>query len=212
MYLTEAKSASVQVVLQPSSSSGSLRMPLVQGMAFVTAIYQDLTPRFFSDVGFLSCVAAKCSRANIIRYRIVLSDWSTWLLNVFSSSQAALQLRIVDEHEIQMDCGQPFRGTVQVTKCPSPGAELVFDTCAGAWATDIVVSGSLANSAGEYSFNFRREASNPDIPLLMYALPHHITTFDDATKSGVQDRCQLMSTTKGAMTAVIGDCWRFEES
>ena len=211
MHLTEAKSASVQVVLQPSSYSGSLRMPLVQGMAFVTAIYQDLTPRFFSGVGFQSCTTTKSSRTNIFKCRIVLSDWSTWLLYVASPAQAAVQLQIINRHEIQMDCGQPFCGTIQVTKCPSPGSEYVFDTCAGAWATDIVVSGSLDDFTGGYSFAFRREASNTHIPLLMYALPHHLAAFDQATALGVHASCQLMSTTKGAMTAVIGDSWRFEE-
>ncbi len=45
----------------------------------------------------------------------------------------------------------------------------------------------------------------------MYALPHHISSFDSTTTAKVQSSMQLSSTTKGMMTAVVADTWSMVE-
>ena len=44
----------------------------------------------------------------------------------------------------------------------------------------------------------------------MFALPHHLQSFDYSTKAGVTD-VQLITTTKGNGTAVLGDSWTLTE-
>lgn len=41
----------------------------------------------------------------------------------------------------------------------------------------------------------------------MFALPHHVESFEEATKRTVVQGLQLRSPTKGPMTAVVADWW-----
>ncbi|KAH7102853.1 glycoside hydrolase [Auriculariales sp. MPI-PUGE-AT-0066] len=214
MELHDATSASVQVKFRPAlqHTSGTLRVPVVQGMGFVTAIYDDLTPQILSGVGFQSLTLVKTERNDIIKYRLTLLDLSCWLLYIQPRHAQVVGLARSPENDHCLQISTKFSGLIQVAKRPSYSCEDVYDRCAGAYATDIRFGGSLVGHEGRLHFDFQRGDSMQGRPLLMFALPHHLTTFDDPTARGILPHFQLTSTTKGFMTAVLGNRWSMVEN
>src|SRR6266516_3296034 len=67
---------SVNVLLLPNPNSPpAIMFPLVQGMGFVTGIYNNSTPYIQSSVFFRSVVRVnQAPRGGVIKYRITLED------------------------------------------------------------------------------------------------------------------------------------------
>jgi endo-1,3(4)-beta-glucanase len=103
-----------------------------------------------------------------------------------------------------------FNGVIQVAKNPFGAAgESMYDGAAGAYAVRCRVAGSATGRQGQYSLIWTKQG-RPNTPLLMFALPHHVLSFDSTTRSH-QLGFQLTTTTKGKATAVIADSWTMLE-
>jgi endo-1,3(4)-beta-glucanase len=181
--------------------------PLVQGMSFVTAIYSGSTPVINSGVLFKQVTkSTKGPKSGVSKYTMCLEDGKTWHVYGWSAKGDNLDLTVVNN--CYAKAAKPFRGIIQVAKDPG-GAETILDAASGAYPTGVSLSGSVSGSKGHYSFTYIK-GGLPDTKLLMYALPHHVDSFDTATNSG-KTSVQLQTTTKGMATAIIGDSWTLVE-
>jgi endo-1,3(4)-beta-glucanase len=201
---------SVQVSLRPNGagSNPAIQFPLVQGSAFITAIYNGATPMIQTGV-FYSTVTRMTQnpKAGVVKYKLAMADGTTWLLYARHTQGNALDLQVVNNGLAQATGA--FTGTIQIAKDPGNG-EAVYDKACGAYPTGVTLSGSVSGVTGTYGFSFKK-AGMTDATLAMFALPHHQSSFDAATKGKVTD-VKLQTTTKGIAAAVVADSWTMVES
>ena len=181
-------------------------------MGFVTGIYNDGTPLIQSGIGIQNVTYAGAVVNNTTyKYRILLADGFTWLVYITPMNYGYQEnsLMLISSTTIQGPSG--FGGYIQVSKVPAdtPDAETVYDGSAGAFATAVNITGSVDGTTGKYSLSRTKQGATSQ-PLLIFALPHHLESFDLSTSDGITD-VQLQTTTKGIATAVQGESWTFTE-
>lgn len=206
---TQATEMSVLVQLRSSAAAApTIQFPLVQGSGFITAQYNGGTPVIQSGIFFASVTKVSVQpRPGVTKYKITLNDGKNWLLYAYSTSGLPLDLQVINNGLVRST--SPFTGTIQVAKDPG-SAEALYDAASGQYATGVTLSGTASGMRGEYSFSFAKGGLT-GAPLLMYALPHHVQSFDATTAAAVQSNVQLQTTTKGKATAVIADAWTMVE-
>ena len=207
------KAFSANAILLPQAgSSSTIIFPLVQGMGFVTGIYNSLMPAIQSSVFFRSVTQVASPRDGVFKYRILLEDSKSWLLYVTPQNGLDPHLQLVSNTQLQ---GLRFwSGTIQIAKNPSGSdGELLYDNSAGIYPVGASVTGSAVNHFGTYAISWRPQGlkTHPSPSLLMYALPHHIQSFDRATANHVTN-LQLQTTTKGLATAVVANVYVYFRS
>ncbi|KAF2134581.1 glycoside hydrolase family 81 protein [Dothidotthia symphoricarpi CBS 119687] len=180
-----------------------MSIPCVQGMGYITAIYNDATPVLNSGVFFRSLSYIGSLNGDTYKYAIQLEDDSQWLLYATPAGSAgAPPFNLTDSSTITGP--QNFVGTLQVTKIPAGASEgQVFDRSAGAYAINTTISGSVDGSTGRYTLSWAKGGLQSQT-LLMYALPHHVESFDQETSAALTN-IQLVTTTKGFAHAVVAD-------
>ena len=201
---------SVNVNLSPSSGAPPLiRFPLVQGMGFLTGIYNGGTPLLQSAVFFRNFTFIEMID-NLSKYKVVLEDSTEWFFYVSSSSgNSGADFVLQNNSAIQGPPG--FQGVIQVAKrARGQDGETVLDRAAGAYAVTGDISATGDGSQGSYSLSWRKEG-NSNRPLLMFALPHHVQSFNEETKRNTTE-AQLRTTTKGMATSVLSDSWTMVEN
>jgi len=197
--------------LSPTQGATSyVKFPMVQGMAFVTAIYTSLQPEVQSSVFFRSIESAGEPKAGIYKYRITLEDSKVWLLYATDSYGVGPNLNLVSSTMLQ---GIPnWSGTIQVAKLPPGANEDLYDDTCGLYPTSGAVGGYATDSTAQYSLSWTKGGSYASNgTLLMYALPHHVHSFSLDTAAKVTTM-QLQTTTKGVATAVVADYWIMNEN
>ncbi|ROW08321.1 hypothetical protein VMCG_03014 [Cytospora schulzeri] len=206
---TELTDMSALVQLRQSASSAPVvQFPLVQGSGFITAEYNGGTPVIQTGVFFLNVTKVNTQpRPGVTKYRLELNDGKTWLLYAYSTSGSPLDLQVVNNG--LMRSNSTFSGTIQVAKDPGNG-EALYDAACGQYATGVSLSGTARGMHGTYTFGFQK-AGLTGAPLLMFALPHHVQSFDPTTAAAVHSGLQLQTTTKGIATAVAADQWTMVE-
>jgi endo-1,3(4)-beta-glucanase len=199
------KASSINVNLLPNAGAApAVTFPLVQGMGFVTGLYNGSTPVVQTGVFFRNITQSALSpKAGVTKYTFVLEDGKTWLLYAYSSSGAPLNLTVVSNSLAQSRSN--WYGIIQIAKNPGGAAEALYDAACGAYATTASLSGSVNRATGTYSISFTK-AGLVSTSLLMFALPHHVQSFSPATNRSVTS-VQLQTTTKGLATAVVSDSW-----
>ena len=197
---------SVNAILSPQAgSSSNITFPLVQGMGLVTGIYHRLMPAIQSSVFFRSVSQVASPRVGVFKYRIILEDNKNWLLYAMPSNGQDPLLQLVSNTKIQ---GLRFwSGTIQVAKNPAGfEGETLYENSAGIYPIGAAVTGSTVNDHGTYTISWRIQGliTYPPPSLLMYALPHHVQSFDNATTKHMTN-LHLQTTTKGVATAVVAN-------
>ena len=196
------------VNLVPTAGGNPLvSFPLVQGMGFVTGIYNDATPWlqttvFFSTLTYVGTV----SDGGVYKWRVVLADQSNWLIYVTPTGASGVPtFNLQNTSVITGPSG--FSGTIQVAKNPaSTTGESAYDAAAGVYATGASLAGAVDGTTGSYTISYDKAGhSTANTTLLMWALPHHIESFDSATSKSVVSSLQLVTTTKGMAIAVCTD-------
>jgi endo-1,3(4)-beta-glucanase len=189
-----------------------ISVPLVQGMGFVTAVYNSASvvlrsTVFFKGVIYVGDVAEDTS----FKYQITLSDNTIWLIyatpNVAQASGIPA-FTIVDSTEIKGPVS--FQGTIQVAKNPAGNqGDIIYDSAAGAYPISALVSASTSGQTGTYSISWKRAGVAKQM-LLMFALPHHMESMiaDVAARA---TPVQLMTTSKGMATGVLSNTFVFFE-
>ncbi|XHF98012.1 hypothetical protein AWENTII_001584 [Aspergillus wentii] len=202
---------SANAVLRPDNGSTSrITFPVVQGMGFVTGIYTNLQPLIQSSIFFRHVVPAGSPRPGIYKYRLTMEDNMTWLLYAIPQNGNDPKFKL--ESMIDLCGPSGWSGILQVAKNPQgPLGEKLFDNSAGVFATEGVVSGYVSQDVGTYSLAWAKSGKDvQSTPLLMFALPHHVESFDNSTRSRMTS-IQLRTTTKGNATAVVGEIWNMNE-
>lgn len=203
---TESLTAfSVYANLAPSAGADPLiSIPCVQGMGFVTALYNGARPILNSGTFFRSLKFVEQLNGITYKYRIVLEDSSEWLLYATPvASLGAPPFDLKDSATIEGPGG--YKGMIQVAKLPgnSTGGEKAYDSSAGAFAANATISGSVDGGSGSYTLSWNKDGVHNQT-LVMFALPHHVESFDDTTKAALTD-IQLATITKGYAQAVCAD-------
>ena len=203
---------SVDAVLMPQRGSRSkIIFPMVQGMGFITGVYSDLQPAIQSSIFFRSVVSGGSPRPGVFKYLMTLEDNNSWLLYATSRDGRDPNFQLVANSLLQ---GPPnWSGTIQVAKNPSGSTgEGLYDGSAGVYPTAGNIAGSVSGKTAEYRLEWKKSglSNGKDSPLLMYALPHHVNSFDKTT-AAAQTAMRLQTTTKGLATAVVADAWTMIE-
>lgn len=195
-------------------SSSSIQFPLLQGMGFVTAKYTYLQPTIQSGVFFRSFDFSGTLRPGVFKYRIILEDGKIWLLYATPSNGQFPEFQRLSNALIQ---GPPlWSGIIQVAKNPAGwNGEATYDISAGVYPIAANITASKIGSVGSYTITWTKEGLFPapigqPPPLLMFALPHHVQTFNGASATGIT-YLKLQTTTKGMATAMLGDFWTMVE-
>ena len=201
---------SVNVNILPRvGSPEKITFPLLQGMGFVTGRYSNLQPAIQSSVFFRAFTPKGSPKPGVFKYQLTLEDNTTWLLYVTPDSGVDPSLQHISNALIRGSSG--FNGTIQVAKNSSgaPG-EQIYDAAAGAYPTDATITGSVTGTSGEYTFRWTKSGMDSST-LVMFALPHHVASFDSSTTSH-KTAVHLATTTKGNATAIAGNSWTMLEA
>ena len=206
--------SSIDVQILDNPGLRKITFPLVQGSGFITAIYTSVTPLFDSGVGFREVIACTDPRPGVKKWRLFLEDGKTWLLYAHPA-QGCVPPTLRRNNTWSITAAHSFAGVFQLAKVPRDceSFEALADRCTGTWPTRSSLTASLLDGArSTYAFEYLTEDSgNTPSPLLMYALPHHIESFDPHTANCVQHEMVLWSTTKGPMRVVVAKQWAFLE-
>ena len=203
-----AFSANVNLLASPGADP-SITFPLVQGMGFVTGIYNGGTPILQTGVLFTSIMmAATQPKPGVTKYTILLGDGTTWLLYAYSPAGMALELTVVNNELVQATSN--FNGFIQIAKSTDQTSEALYDSRCGAYPITAALSGSVDGTTGSYTIAFGKAGLN-DTTLAMFALPHHVESFSSATAATLTS-VQLNTTTKGVATAIVADSWTLVEN
>ena len=212
LWTSHLDTFSANAILTPDSSSNSsnLIIPVVQGMAFVTGEYNNLTPNIESGVFFTNLTSTGSPSSGLFKYQIQLADGSSWLLYAAPSDGNDPKLTLSSSSKITGPSG--WSGFIQIAKNPSGSAgESLYDAAAGVYPTAGSISASVSGNTGSYTLSWTKSGLATSKTLLMFALPHHLDSFDGTTKGGVQS-LSLSTTTKGNATAISADSWTLTES
>ena len=78
--------------------------------------------------------------------------------------------------------------------------------------TILTANYSIEDNVASYQLTHIKHGSNNAGALLMYALPHHIASFEPSVMRSVALDIKLQTPTKGNATAVVANQWRFTEA
>ena len=202
-------SINANLIPNPGSAS-SIRFPLLQGCGFITAIYTNLSPWIQTGVFFREVLFAGSPRPGIFKYHITLEDGKQWLMYVMPNDKTQPSFTLASNTLLKGPTSS-WSGIIQVAKNPDGRAgEAIFDAAAGMYPTTASLKGSVTGSKGTYTLQWVKAGLLTNMPLLMYALTHHLASFDSGTSKGVT-RIVLDTTTKGPATAVVADQWTMAE-
>lgn len=186
-----------------------ISFPLIQGMAYFTAQFSGATPIIQSAVFFRTMTrVTRNPKEHVTKYTFTLEDGTIWRVYGWRTKGDELDLTVINNG--LAESRKPFFGVIQICKDPGTAeSERLLDDGAGIFPTTLELSGSVSGNQGNYSFKFEKNGHQQG-NLYMYALPHHVDSFDDQTKKQVEN-VQLQTTTKGLATLVKGKEWTMLE-
>ncbi|KAF2493529.1 putative endo-1,3-beta-glucanase [Lophium mytilinum] len=193
-----------------AGASPLITVPVVQGAGMITGVYKGATPSIQSHVQYRT-IDAPITMGSTVKYRVLLEDNNTWLIYVTPNGT-------YNSAGFQRDPSKPnttflgpahFNGIIQIVRCISGAAEeSIYDRSAGVYATGatITASASVQNgggTTGSYTFIWSK-GGNTSKPLIMFALPHHVDSFDPVT-AAAKTSIRFATTSKGFATAIQAD-------
>jgi endo-1,3(4)-beta-glucanase len=185
-------------------------LPLVYGMGFVTAIYRGCTPQVQSSVFFNKFVNMGTINGGLTeKYKVTLENGFQWIIyRTYDASVAQTRkpLNKISNSILQGDNG--FRGYIQIAKVPKDLPDNVYDQTAGAYVISGQVVGGRDGALIRYQFQWRK--AGLDNPAFMFALPHHLYSFDPSMNS-MKSSVELWTITKGKATGILADQWKLIE-
>ena len=205
---TTAFSARVHLS-QDNETPPAISFPIVQGMPYVTAEYSETTPLINTGVFFKTVTkVTRNPKPGLAKFTFTLEDGAIWRLYAWNTKGEELDLQVVNNGAAKSQ--KPFTGIIQIAKDPmTPGSEATLDDGAGIYPVTLTLTGSVKDNVGTYIFNYQREGHQTG-NLYMYALPHHLDSFNMDTKQRIQP-VEIQSTTKGLATLVKGTEWTMVE-
>lgn len=201
ILLSQKLASTVQL---SAGGSGVITLPLVYGMGFVTAIYENEMPVIASAVGVQEFRKVGNILNNIAKYTAKLFNQVTW--SIYVSLDAGNELKLEDPNHI-VATNPTAKAVIQIAR----GQDSAYDVTAGRYQTGAALTGSVDpdSKRGKYSFDFSASGLSSSGYGLVWALPHHqLTLSSDTGKSATS--LILDSPTKGKMKAFVTDRLAFE--
>lgn len=178
-------------------NGGELHVNVVQGMGFITGIYDgSITPRLASKVGIQNFAASGSISNGLQKYIVTLFDNTNWV--VYSNASFKQQ-------SANSAVAQSYNGKVivQIAKLSGDNSLHYYDDAAGSYVTGCVLSGDSKNGSCSYSFNYAISGSSKSGKVIQWFLPHHVDSMDQTMRSSLAEGLSLDSTCKGAMSAFL---------
>ncbi|ODV76730.1 glycoside hydrolase family 81 protein [Suhomyces tanzawaensis NRRL Y-17324] len=169
----------------------NITLPLVHGMGYVTALYQNLRPIISSQVGVQE-FSKVGNIGPVAKYQVKLFNQVVWSLYITGD----INLELKDPNHILGDRVGTF--TLQWAK----GSSKFYDQSAGSYPTDAELHGSSDGDKGTYQFKYNTAGNSQAGSSIIWALPHHYQVLDDSIKSKEID-ITLDSTVKGVMKGYV---------
>lgn len=190
-------------------SPPAVSFPLVQGMPYVTALFDGAVPLLQTGVYYKMVKrVTRDPKEHVAKYTFELEDGATWRVYAWRTKGDDFDLKVINNG--MAESTKPFYGVIQVAKDPcANGSEETLDDGAGVYSVTVGLSGSASGPQGTYSFKFQR-GGHQGGNLYMFALPHHVDSFNGETKQRA-GKVRLATTTKGMATLVRGTEWTIVE-
>lgn len=189
-----------------------MRLPLLQGIGFITAIYSRATPVIGSLIGFKKdfVLVGRHSEGNI-KYSLDLDDGTKWVMYILPSKGSS-QPRFIKQNSYSwVDAVGNFSGIVQIAKIPrGDTSSSIYDIAAGTYAIDASIRGSVTGTTGMYVLSWKK-AGITSQNLLMFALPHHVQSMSPESRAKLVP-LNLRTTTKGVSRAILSNNMTLLES
>lgn len=176
---------------------GTLTMPLVYGMGFVTGIYQNEQPVIHSAVGVQEFRnVGLVNNGKTAKYVVKLFNQVVWTLYVSGN----VQFGLADPNHIV--AAGLANCVVQLCRGDSPA----YDAACGKYPVSASVYGEAdpSSNSATYGFQYNTEGESSSGSGIVWALPHHIGILDPETNSR-SAQLHLDSPTKGVMQAYVTD-------
>lgn len=180
-------------------SSGELHVNAIQGMGFVTGVYNgNITPRIASKVGIQSFQNLGTLNNGLQKYKVTLFDNRSWI--VYSNASFSQQ----SPNAIISSYSSPSVPViVQIAKLTTDQSIESYDKVAGSYVVGCTLSGNVTNNIGSYSFNYEINGSSTSNKVIQWFLPHHLESMDQSMQQVLANDLNLDSTCKGTMAAFI---------
>lgn len=194
---------SIEIQLKKSDYQ-FISFPLVQGMGFISATYNNMSPKIQSAIAYRSFNKVDCSNTNISKYEILLENGKVWSLYVSPVKNETVNLQLVDPNTII--CNNLVNAcTFQLVA----SNESAVDEAAGCYPVGATLSGNINNSQGSYSFDYKTQGISKSGKTLMFALPHQQNYFSQNLISS-KINLNLDSTVYGVMSGFITNRFSME--
>ncbi|OWB72931.1 hydrolase activity, hydrolyzing O-glycosyl compounds protein [[Candida] boidinii] len=181
------------------NNGGSLRSKFIQGMGFITGIYEgNITPRIASKIGIMKLDKIGKINNGLNKFIVTLNDNRKWV--VYSQVEDFNQ---VDPNSYVAGSQAGSSVIVQIAKLPPNSNDNCYDDVAGCYPIDMKISSSIdeSSNSAQYSFNYITEGSSSSGKTVIWSLPHQYKSFDDETKKSDMN-LQLDATVSGVMRAI----------
>lgn len=209
LQLDSVTAFSARALLKPNAASAAtITFPLVQGMAYVTGEFSGGHPMIQTGVFFRTMTRVQTNpKSGVVKYNFLLEDGTTWIVYGWARSGSALDLVLTNQGLAQSR--NAFTGVVQIVKNPG-SADSALDDGSAIYPTGVTLSGSVSGASGSYTMTFTRGGTTTG-NLHVYALPHHVESFNSDTKSRLTS-IRIQTTTKGRAALVRGNAWTMTET
>ena len=189
-----------------SWAGGAFEAPIVRGMAYATAHYAGLTPRFTTVHAVLSVNGLPPGPAlTTDRFKVVLNNGSTWI------AYASSPLTLATAGGV-LQASAPFTGTIRWAVVSSSGMaipEATLDAHADAVSVGGTPTATASGDEATLVFNWATQGLDgglTSVPPLHFALPHHVPVLQESPVPGA-----VATTIKGDLVAVAAGAWHLVE-
>lgn len=180
-------------------ANGELRSTIVQGMGFITGIYEgNITPRIASKLGVKTLQPSGTISNGLSKYIVTLFDETRWVVY----SNATFNLQSPNSIGANPAGSQVL---VQIAKLNGESTSKYYDEAAGSYVTFCSLSSTIESNTCSYSFNYAIKGSSNSNKVIQWFLPHHIESMHKSMLPSLADGLNLDSTCKGVMSGFLTD-------
>ncbi|MBW0523588.1 hypothetical protein O181_063303 [Austropuccinia psidii MF-1] len=228
LTITDWSELAVQVAISSFTPSmrSAIHFPISRGSAFITALYESLTPMISSGHAIVSLECLNAGNEHQLfgfrKHRIRYSDGSTWLIYSHPDQPQGPPLEFQKISSTDIAHKSLWFGIIQVVTMSEYYArpvgdnshrlneEVVYDQGVGVWVKTATISSGPINS-GLYSFNWHTAGPRSTVhEPLVFALPHHIEAM--SSEAIVKPEIRLNSRVTGEMCLCKARAWTFNEN
>ncbi|CAN6674358.1 glucan endo-1,3-beta-D-glucosidase 1 [Trichomonascus vanleenenianus] len=190
-----------------SNGNNGINFTLAQGMGLVTGEFDGVIPFLYSQLGFsnftkvataVSSGSKKRAVEQVDKYTVTVGGSINWV--VYVSGEHRPELTFDSQTRIRAE-NIASNTIIQVGILPD-GADEDIDSTAGQYITGVDIDAEVQNDIGYYTIKYNTAGNSACGEPFIYALPHHIESVSEDTKSKVTS-INVDSTTKGVMTGVL---------